>query len=347
MIDVSFLSKENNILVDKLKKASKTIQNLRDENISLRALSRVDNRNDTLESKLLEVFEQNVKKVKPKVYTFQTDKVRDCFPDWGNVVGISDWHIGEDVNKSEVNNSNEFNYKVAYKRIATYIKKIKNTRTVRSKNLIIADLGDNIRGIIHGGITDTEGGIMESIVKAVDLQSMFIDEMLDCYENIDYRFVVGNHSRLDDAITSKGKYKDYSWLITQMLIRLYSNEPRITFNISESGFHLVKVNTANILMFHGDTHRSYNPSNNGARLQMQDTCNTLFGKSARHFFSGHRHIAMNIQNQYEGQNIVSGTLVGNNEYGVQNGFSTISSSQVMFNVEKDGRIEDIFHYNLK
>lgn len=347
MIDVSFLTEENNILITKLKKASRTIQNLRDENTSLRAVSRLETRNDNLEDKILEVFEQNVKKVKPKVYTYQVEKSREYYPDWGNVVGISDWHIGEEVDKAQVSGSNEFNYKVSYKRISTYIKKIKNTRTVRSKNLVIADLGDNIRGIIHGGIADTEGGLMESIVKAVDLQSMFINEMLDTYESIDYRFVVGNHSRLDDAISSKDKYKDYSWLITQMLIRLYTDEPRINFNVSESGFHLVKINTANILMFHGDTHRSYNPSNNGARLQMQDTCNALFGKSARHFLSGHRHIAMNIQNQYEGQNIVSGTLVGNNEYGVQNGFSTISASQVMFNVEKDGKVEDIFHYNLK
>lgn len=345
MLDVLGLTKEqNDALVKKLDKLANSLQLARDENNALRAMDRKRFREDYVVDKVLEVFTKSVKKFTPRPYVPKPEHPEvNC--QWGNIVGISDWHIGEDVDSDEVNGSNEFNYKVAHKRISKYIDCI--SKKVSSDNLIIADLGDNIRGIIHGGIEDTEGGLMESIVKAVDLQVMFIDAMLSMYNKIDYKFVVGNHSRLDDAIKSKGKYKDYSWLITQMLVRLYSDEPRITFNISKSGYHLVKVNSANIFLFHGDTLRGYNPNQNGSRLSTQDICVGLFKKSARHFFSGHKHIAMNIQNQWEGVNIVSGTLVGNNEYGVQNGFSTISSSQCMFNVQQDGNIEEIYHFNLK
>ena len=336
---------QNEVLTKKLSKLSRSLQLARDENNALRAMDRKEFREDYVVDKVLDIFSKNVKRFKPTVYTPTYTEPNAFVNKWGNIVGISDWHIGEDVSSDEVNGSNEFNYKVAHKRITKYIQSISIKQT--SENLVIADLGDNIRGIIHGGLEDTEGGLMESIVKAVDLQVMFINAMLSLYNKIDYRFVVGNHSRLDDHIKSKNKYKDYSWLITQMLVRLYADETRITFNISKSGFHLIKVNTARILLFHGDTLRSYNPNQNGSRLNAQDNCVGLFKKSARHFFSGHKHIAMNIQNQWEGVNIISGTLVGNNEYGVQNGFSTISSSQCMFNVQQDGNIEEIYHFNLK
>lgn len=346
MLDVLGLSHEQNaVLASKLNKLSRSLQLARDENNALRAMDRKEFRDDYVVEQVLDVFTKNVKKFKPTTFTEITHEGKSNKTLWGNVVGISDWHIGEDVSVDEVNGSNEFNYKVAHKRITKYIQSISSKQT--SENLIIADLGDNIRGIIHGGLEDSEGGLMESIVKAVDLQVMFINAMLHLYNKIDYRFVVGNHSRMDDHIKAKGKYKDYSWLITQMLVRLYADDTRITFNISKSGFHLIKVNTARILLFHGDTLRSYNPNQNGSRLNAQDNCVGLFKKSARHFFSGHKHIAMNIQNQWEGVNIISGTLVGNNEYGVQNGFSTISSSQCMFNVQQDGNIEEIYHFNLK
>ena len=345
MVDLLGISiHKNNALSTKLHKLARSLQLARDENNALRALDRKEYREDDAVSKVLEVFEKHVKKFKPQLPPVieLKDSTRT---EWGDVVGISDWHIGEDVNAEEVNGSNEFNYKVAYKRVAKYISKINTKQS--SDNVVIADLGDNIRGIIHGGIEDTEGGLMESLVQAVDLQIVFINSMLAIYNKIDYRFVVGNHSRLDDHVKAKGKYKDYSWLITQMLVRLYTNEPRITFHISKSGFHLIKLNTASVLLFHGDTLRGYNPNQNGSRLNIQDICIGLFRKSARHFFSGHKHIAMNIHNQWEGVNIISGTLVGNNEYGVQSGFSTISSSQCMFTVQQDGKIEDIYHFNLK
>lgn len=336
---------KNEILTKKLNKLSRSLQLARDENNVLRAMDRKGFRDEDIVDKVLDIFSKNIKKFKPTPFTEITHDGNPTRTLWGNIVGVSDWHIGEDVSDEEVNGSNEFNYKVAHKRITKYIQSISSKQS--SENLIIADLGDNIRGIIHGGMEDSEGGLMESIVKAVDLQVMFINSMLSIYHKIDYRFVVGNHSRLDEHIKAKNKYKDYSWLITQMLMRLYADEKRLSFNISKSGFHLIKVNTANILLFHGDTLRSYNPNQNGSRLNAQDNCVGLFKKSARHFFSGHKHIAMNIQNQWEGVNIISGTLVGNNEYGVQNGFSTISSSQCMFNVQQDGKIEEIYHFNLK
>lgn len=333
--------------LDKNRRLTKSLQSARDDLRILRAVDRNDARAERFEKKILDAFSKSVKKIVPKPFLNKESLPLYVMPEKGNFVGISDWHIGEDVDSAEVHHSNEFNYKVARQRIKKYVHKIATSNISRSKNLVIADLGDNIRGVIHGGIEDTEDGLMESIVQAVDLQSNFINEMLELYNEIDYRFVVGNHSRLDDQIKAKGKYKDYSWLIVQMLERLYINEPRIKFNISKSGFHMMKVNTANIMLFHGDTFRNYNPHINSSRLQVQDSAISLLGKNARHFFSGHKHIATNIQNQWEGQNIISGTLVGNNEYGVQNGFSSISASQCMFNVQADGLIEEIYHFNLK
>lgn len=347
MIDIhNFRDNEREVLVSKMQKLEKALINTRDENNALRAMSRKTARQDFVATDLLNIFEKSVSKLKPREYTpIKSENVE--IQKWGNVVGMSDWHIGENVSSNEVNNSNEVNYKVFEKRINKYISKIKQSNITKTSNLILADLGDNIRGIIHGGLTDTEGGLMLSLVKAVEMQSMFIDAMLELYDKIDYRMVVGNHSRLDDHIMAKNKYQDYSWLITQMLMKLYSNEPRIKFNISESGYHLLKISGVYLALFHGDTLRNYKPEMTTSMNHVHGIFVDLFGKSAKHFFSGHTHIAKNVQNRYMGVSIVSGTLVGNNEYGVQSGFGTINVSQCMFNIDKDGEIEELSHFILK
>ncbi len=349
MIDIrGYTNEDRDNLINKLCKLERSLIHARDENNSLRAMSRKQARQDVAVTNLLDIFETNVKKMKPKPLGLPVDltKVKK-YAKWGNVVGLSDWHIGEEVSPNEVNDSNEVNYKVFEKRIKRYIKKINSTNITRTSNVIIADLGDNIRGIIHGGITDTEEGLMVSIIKAVELQALFIDAMLERYDYIDYKMVVGNHSRLDDQILSKKKYQDYSWLITKMLEKLYADEDRIQFDISDSGYHCVKVNGEYLALFHGDTIRNYKPENTPSMTHVHGIIIDLFGKSAKHYFSGHSHIAKNVQNRYFGQSIVSGTLVGNNEYGVQNGFGTINVSQCMFNIDTDGEIEEITHFNLK
>lgn len=352
MLDIhNYISQDREALVKKMQKLEKSLIHSRDESNALRAMSRKQARQDKVSEKLLEIFEKNVSKLKPKVcaFTFNphspdvvVDKVKH-----GNVVGMSDWHIGEQVSANELAGSNEVNYVVFEKRIKKYIKKIQNTNITRTRNVVVADLGDNIRGIIHGGVTDTENGLMYSIMKAVEMQSMFIDGLMDIYEEIDYRMVVGNHSRLDDQILSKNKYQDYSWLITQMLMKLYANEPRIKFDCSESGYQIVKLNGVHLGLFHGDTVRNYKPESTSSMTHVHGIFTDLFGKHVKHFFSGHTHIAKNIQNRYMGVSAVSGTLVGNNEYGTQNGFGTINVSQCMFNVDKDGEIEELIHFNLK
>jgi hypothetical protein len=337
---------ERDALVKKMQKLEKSLINTRDENNALRAITRKNARKHVFVEDLLKIFEANVKTIKHKDYAYKRLEPKSTLK-WGNVVAMSDWHIGEEVSSKEVNHTNEFNYDIAEKRIKKYVKKIVNSNITKTENLIIGDLGDNIRGIIHNGVTDTEGGLMMSLLRAVELQSLFINEMLSNYNEIDYYSVVGNHSRLDDHILAKGKYQDYSWLITQMLVKLYRNEPRITFNVSETGYHLVKVNGANLGMFHGDTVRSYNPVSESSVLKIHGIFVDLYGVSVKHFLSGHKHIATTVQNRYMGLNIISGCLVGNNEYGVQSGFGTINVSQPMFHVDKEGGIEELSHFNLK
>lgn len=333
----------NDVLEDKLAKTLKTLQKTRDELTTSRAILRKLGREDAFIDRLVKNVNTHIRIIKPtKIPAITYD---ENTLEYGNIIGVSDWHIGEIVDPKQVGGVNTFNYKASKKRIDKHVRKTLDKLT-RSENLIVADLGDNIRGMIHGGIEDSEDGIMESLVKCTDYIASMLITYLEYYKHIDYYFVVGNHSRLDDKIVAKNKYKDYSWLVVQMLIRLFKDEPRIKFNISETGYHLVKVNTVNIMLFHGDTVRWYNPSSDVSRSKLQDICQNMFNKRATHFFSGHRHIANTIANQYGGFNIVSGTLVGNNEYGVQNGFSMIHPSQCTFNVEADGAIEELYHFIL-
>ena len=180
-------------IIERLQKTQKTVQKLRDENNILRRLQREHNRGTNLIDNLVKEVSKVLVKVEPMTYLPAQDKSAS---DYGDVVGISDWHIGESVDARQTNNVNVFNYKQADKRIKTFTNKIVDNQ--KSRNLVVADLGDNIRGIIHGGTIDTEQGLMESLVKCVDFIATFLKTMLNHYETIDYYFVVGNRSRLTE-----------------------------------------------------------------------------------------------------------------------------------------------------
>lgn len=344
MINISFLTKQNDILASKLATALRQLQLQRDENTALRAVTRKGSREVGLEDKLLEVFEESIKKAKPVSY--DPEKYRLVKHEWGNIVGMSDWHIGETVDTEQTEGLGEFNYVTAEKRVMKYVKKIKSSNINKSKNLIITDLGDNIRGIIHGGIQDTEESLMVSLVKCFDITVSFIRSMLSLYEKIDYYFVVGNHSRLEDMIKSKDKYQDYSWLVIQMVVRMFANESRIKFNVSKSGYQFFKVNGAGVMVFHGDTIRNYNPSSSTSRAILQDHCRHMFKEDAKYFISGHTHNPITVANQYGGFNVISGCLVGSNEYGVQGGMLPIHPYQLMMDIDYRGECSDVKHFKL-
>ena len=268
-------------------------------------------------------------------------KGRDEVPEYGLIGIYGDMHLGEVVNANEVPN-NEYNYEIAKARNDKFIDSIlMNSR--QSANLVLVDLKDNIKGVIHGGKDSTEGGVITSILEAVKLNVYMLSTFATVYDTVTLYTTGSNHERLDDFIKYDGKYLDYGRLIDQMTyIQLEAMQiSNVKVVTTDFGLNMFNINGANIVAFHGDNIRTFRPWDNGQRSVLQDLCLSTYKVPYRHSINGHAHQFVCCHNQYNGLTLQNGTTVGANPYGLQNGMRYITPSQTILFIESDGSIQDI------
>lgn len=302
---------------------------------------------ETLEVDILEAFNDYVTHaisghlvVKENVYVpINTSKA--SIPTDGLIAIYGDTHYGEVVSKAEVS-SNEYNYLVAQARLEKFVDNVLMYPR-QSNNLVLVDLKDTIKGVIHGGIYTSEGSFIASIMKAVELNVQLYSTLAAVYDNVKVISTGSNHERTQDIIIANKKYLDYGRLIDNFVsLQLTAmGIHNVTIHTTDNGYNMFNVNGANIVAFHGDTLRKYNPADANQRGLLQDFCFSEISQPYRHAINGHGHQFIMAHNQYNGVSIQNGTLVGSNEYGLQSGFRSITPSQTVCFVESTGQIQDV------
>lgn len=336
----SKIEEENEFLVDKIKDLSDKLNKSRTENNLYRKALRTDSKISLAHDRMLEKFEEALSnkvftKVKP---TFTVAPRPAELPEDGLVVMFSDTHFGEVVKE----NINNYNYKIALERLDKHIDKI-ITYPRQSKNIAVAQLGDTIRGMIHGGTYQSEDSLIDSIDKAVDFLVYKYQVLSEVYDNVNVYSITGNHDRVTDNPAIHDKHLDFTRLIDKMVAKQLqaAGVDNVHIYVTSSPYHLVNINSAEVLMMHGDTIRSYNAGVANQRALLQDLCLGTFGKPYKHALSGHTHQFIAAHNQYGGMNITNGTMVGSNTYGIANGMRNILATQTLVFIESDGNIEDV------
>lgn len=299
---------------------------------------------ETLEADVLEAFNDYCSNshlvLKEHIYVpINTSKA--LVPKDGLIAIYGDTHYGEVVSKAEVS-SNEYNYLIAQARIEKFVDNVLMYPR-QSSNLVLVDLKDTIKGVIHGGIYTSEGSFIASIMKAVELNVQLYSTLAAVYDNVKVVSTGSNHERTQDIIIASKKYLDYGRLIDNFVaLQLTAmGITNVTIQTTDNGYNMFNVNGANIVAFHGDTLRKYNPADANQRSLLQDFCFSEISVPYRHAINGHGHQFIMVHNQYNGVSIQNGTLVGSNEYGVQSGFRSITPSQTVCFVESTGQIQDV------
>ncbi len=343
------LEKSND--VDLVKTLETQVNKLHNENYKLHKslILQMDN-NTLLRRKVREcVREENVidnivnslSKDLPKLNTnISVDKPNVVsLLDEGLCLVLSDEHLGDVVDKEEVP-FNEYNYEIAEKRIKKVIIELL-TFPYQSDKLTVFQLLDTIKGIIHGGVYDSEGGFTTSILKAVELYTKIYKVLASSYKYIDVYVTLDNHGRKTEKPSTKDRWDNYSVLIMKLVKHTLTTNgiTNVNFIFSKNDYIEASINTTNILAFHGDTVRSYNPTTASSVGNVHAIALQMFNKTFKHFISGHRHSSIICDNQYGGKCIQNGTLVGGTPYGVATGFSPNYPSQTIFFVESTGNIE--------
>jgi hypothetical protein len=322
----------------KLDVAERALQRARDELNYRRATMRSEVRSEDFEKKIEDLVTKSLGSLVINVPSIP--KVSPYSQEYGLIAVLSDIHLGEIVGDDVPDN--EYNYKIAKQRTNQFIQSI-ISNPKQSRKIIVTDLKDVLKGVIHNGIYESEDSFIDSINIAV---GMYVDIYLTLsaeYEELIIYSTGSNHDRIFDNVTTTDKHLDYGRLIDMMVTRILNAAKidNITIRTTENGYHMFKVNGANIAVMHGDTLRNYKPYVEQSRAKLQDTCLQIFNEPYRHAISGHTHSFVACANQYGGMNVVNGTMVGNTSYGLQSGYGAITPSQTILYVEDTGAIEDI------
>ncbi len=175
---------------------------------------------------------------------------------------LSDLHLDEVVDPSEMQGANAYNRDIATLRLRRYFDKVIELSRdylagVTYDGAVCMLGGDIFSGDIHEELTQTnEGTILESLLYWSELLAAGIDQLAGEFGKVHVPVVVGNHGRRTRKPRAKLRAKDnFDWLLGHLLARHFAGDKRVTFQIPDSADCRFEVYGTRYLLTHGDQFR--------------------------------------------------------------------------------------------
>ena len=175
---------------------------------------------------------------------------------------LSDLHLDEVVNPVEVHNVNAYNRDIAKLRLYETARRFVNvTRDywtgLNYDGAVVALGGDMFSGDIHEELTATnEDTVLGSLDYWLDHLATVLAMLADEYGQLHVPVVVGNHGRRTRKPRSKMRARDnFDWFLGRALARIFADDPRVTFDVSEAADCLVPSYQHTVMLTHGDQAR--------------------------------------------------------------------------------------------
>ena len=255
------------------------------------------------------------------------------------IVLASDWHIEEQVKKSQVSGTNEYNLTISQNRAEQFfintVKLIKKEqRAIEIKTLILALLGDFITNSELHNNEMAEGCLLtpsEATEYATSLIASGIKYILkNTNVNLIIPCAVGNHGRTTTKM--RAGYEtghSYEYLMYALLRKEFQNEKRCIFIIGE-GYHIYLQAFNFTLRFHHGHNIRYGGGIGGLTIPANKAIaqwNRL--KVADYDFWGHFH------QFFDGGNFIcNGSMIGYNAYALSIKASFEYPKQAFFLIDR-------------
>lgn len=171
---------------------------------------------------------------------------------------FSDQHFDEVVDPAEVNGHNAYNRDIATLRCKRFFTKAceQADRLVDHEweGCVLFSLGDMFSGIIHEELTETNEDTMQgSLLYWVPQIAAGVRMLADYFGKVHFVQVVGNHGRMGKKPRSKKRARDnWDWLAAQLVQSHFTEDDRITWDISSGADAVTPVYGTNIVATHGD-----------------------------------------------------------------------------------------------
>lgn len=254
------------------------------------------------------------------------------------VLVLSDWHVGETVDPSTVNDENIYNIKEVEKRVKKLFERSVEwidlaKSKFKIKRLVMAMLGDIIAGYIHEELVENNSmSPTQEVLFAHDLINSGIDYITKhCKLNeILIPCSFGNHGRTTLNKKVSTSYKNsYEWLLYKFMQKKESS--KIKF-IVDNGYHtyLKLYPNYTIRFHHGDSIR-YRDGVGGISIPINKAISKWNkSKHADLDVLGHFH------QQYDGGHFIcNGSLIGWNPYALYIKAACEPPQQSFFIIDKN------------
>ncbi len=250
---------------------------------------------------------------------------------------LSDTHIEENVKPESVDGMNEYNLKIAKKRMEAFftntVKLVtKEQQDAHIDTLVLAVLGDLISGNIHDELLEScEVPPIEAAILAQNFVTSGIEYILaNTKLNLIVPCCVGNHSRITQQVhVSTEQGNSLEWMIYCNLASHFKGNPRVQFVLSKSYFTWVKVFDFDIRFHHGHAMK-FGGGVGGLTIPvLKAIARYDLSKKAYLDVFGHVHTALD-----GGKFISNGSMIGDTPYGKRLGF-TGRAQQQFFLIDKN------------
>lgn len=178
---------------------------------------------------------------------------------------LSDLHLDEVVNPAEVQGVNAYNREIARLRLHETARRfVSITRDywtgVTYDGAVVPLAGDIFSGDIHEELTQTnEDTVLGSLDYWIDELAAVLSMLADEFGKVHVPVVVGNHGRRTRKPRSKMRARDnFDWFLGMALQRIFRDDDRVTFDVSESADLLVESYDRRVMLTHGDQARGGN-----------------------------------------------------------------------------------------
>lgn len=250
---------------------------------------------------------------------------------------LSDFHWGEVVHPSQINNVNKYNLAIAQRRLSeTLESSVTLLRIISPKmdypGIVIPLGGDMVSGNIHDELsTSNELNTMPTVLDLFGHLVKLIAMAADQFGRVFLPCVTGNHGRDTHKIWAKDRHHtSFDWLLYCFLAKHFEEDKRITFLIPDGPDAYYKIFGHRYLLTHGDQFRggdgligALGPIIRGDHRKRSR--NSQINMEYDTLLLGHWHQYMHLTRL-----IVNGSLKGMDEYAYSNNFPFEQPQQALW-----------------
>ena len=203
---------------------------------------------------ILEAIETAIAKITPPVFQAKPHGPGDAEE---AVLLLGDWHFGEIVDKSDTMGRNVYNHRIACKRMAYFVNRVRRLVSIHRHAYPLSALNVMMLGDIVTGETIYEGQqfaldqpVIDQAFDGANMLAAAINEWSAEFETIRVHTVNGNHGRSGARGRNHPKTNWDEVLYRTMAAELKDND-RVQFNIHQEPIAVVRINGLRGAISHG------------------------------------------------------------------------------------------------